>query len=48
MPVAYSGVVGLLNLYGNRLMALLLQDNGGKHNQYQCRLMELPPLTVCG
>jgi hypothetical protein len=48
MPVACSGVVDLLNLYGNRLMALLLQDNGGKHNQHQCRLMELPTLTVYG
>ena len=25
----------LLKLYGNRLMALHLQDNGGKHNQHQ-------------
>lgn len=25
----------LLNIYGNRLMALHLQDNGGKHNQHQ-------------
>lgn len=25
----------LLELYGNRLMALHLQDNGGKHNQHQ-------------
>lgn len=28
----------LLKLYGDRLMALRLQDNGGKYNQYQLPL----------
>lgn len=31
----YASDIDLLNKYGNRLMALHLQDNGGKHNQHQ-------------
>jgi len=31
----YTPSVDLLKVYGNRLMALHLQDNGGKHNQHQ-------------
>lgn len=31
----YAPDIDLLNKYGNRLMALHLQDNGGKHNQHQ-------------
>lgn len=31
----YAPHLDLLNKYGNRLMALHLQDNGGKHNQHQ-------------
>ena len=31
----YAPADDLLKLYGNRLMALHLQDNGGKHNQHQ-------------
>lgn len=31
----YAPHIDLLGRYGNRLMALHLQDNGGKHNQHQ-------------
>ena len=31
----YAPNEDLLKLYGDRLMALHLQDNGGKHNQHQ-------------
>ena len=31
----YAPEIDLLNKYGNRLMALHLQDNGGKYNQHQ-------------
>lgn len=31
----YSADIDLLELYGDRLMALHLQDNGGAHNQHQ-------------
>lgn len=33
--INYAPNDDLLKLYGNRLMALHLQDNGGKHNQHQ-------------
>ena len=33
--VNYSYDTDLLKQYGNRLLALHLQDNGGKHNQHQ-------------
>ncbi len=33
--INYVPDVDLLNKYGNRLMALHLHDNGGKHNQHQ-------------
>lgn len=33
--VNYAPDVDLLDLYGSRLMALHLQDNGGTHNQHQ-------------
>ncbi len=33
--INYAPNVDLLNKYGNRLMALHLHDNGGKHNQHQ-------------
>ena len=33
--INYASNEDLLELYGNRLMALHLHDNGGKHNQHQ-------------
>lgn len=36
--INYAPKDDLLQLYGNRLMALHLQDNGGKHNQHQLPL----------
>lgn len=33
--INYASDQDLLKLYGNRLLALHLQDNGGKHNQHQ-------------
>lgn len=36
--INYAPNDDLLKLYGNRLMALHLQDNGGKHNQHQLPL----------
>lgn len=33
--INYAPNDDLIRLYGNRLMALHLQDNGGKHNQHQ-------------
>ncbi len=33
--INYAPDADLLKLYGNRLMALHLHDNGGKHNQHQ-------------
>ncbi len=33
--INYSPDIDLLKLFGNRLFALHLQDNGGKHNQHQ-------------
>ena len=33
--INYAPDDDLMELYGNRLMALHLQDNGGKHNQHQ-------------
>lgn len=36
--INYAPEVDLLKLYGDRLMALHLYDNGGKHNQHQLPL----------
>lgn len=33
--INYACNINLLNMYGNRLFALHLQDNGGVHNQHQ-------------